>query len=434
MMLLFSSKNLVRSFPIKNQRVKYILWLISINHKLISRAQPIARSNRRISLASLAFGPQHPAAHGILRMALQLRGEVVVQLDPCFGYLHRGSEKLIETRTYLQALPYFDRFDYVANLFQEHAFCRAIESLIPNNKLITQVNNCRMLLDELSRILNHLLTLAATSLDLGVMGPIFWAFEEREYIFELFEHLSGARMHTAIYKPFYLDFSAFSNRFFDDLIRLVTRCARSLAASVLGLLSNRTLKSRLSNIGQISLNRSISYGLTGLPARSSGLLTDLRRTNVSDYATAYTLVGLKSFVGSRGDNYDRFILRIREVSESLRVITILASTLIDSVQLPNEIPQSRTFTSMEAVIKHFQDTSIGFVPNSGWSYASVESPKGELGVSLLADNSISPIRSKLRTPVSHNMHVIPSINHGCLISDFVATFCSLDIVLGEIDR
>lgn len=172
-------------------------------------------------------------------------------------------------------------------------------------------------------------------------------------------------MHTALHKPFNIDISAFSNRFFDDLIRLITRCARSLAASVLGLLSNRTLKTRLSNIGQLSKQRAISYGLTGLPARSSGLLLDLRKSSLSDYTNGYITLGLKSFVGSRGDNYDRFLLRIREVSESLRLISILSSTLIDALKVPLETQQNRTFTSMEALIQHFQDTSIGFVPCSG---------------------------------------------------------------------
>ena len=204
----------------------------------------------------MAFGPQHPAAHGILKLQLQLHGEVLRWVDPQFGYLHRGTEKLMEGRNLLQALPYFDRFDYVANLFQEHAYCLAVEGLTKAATTLTAgVQLARLLFDEISRILNHLLTLSATALDLSVMGPIFWAFEEREALMELCEQASGARMHTALYRPFAFDMTAFSSLFVRELSQFLTRCSRSLAGSFLGLLNNRSLKSRLSFVGQLSLTK-----------------------------------------------------------------------------------------------------------------------------------------------------------------------------------
>ena len=221
---------------------------------------------------SLSFGPQHPAAHGILKLQMLLQGEVLRQVDPCFGYLHRGSEKLMTARTLLQALPYFDRFDYVANLQQEHAFCLAVESL---SSPVVQPSNLaslvRTLFDELSRIMNHLLTLSASSLDLGVMGPIFWAFEEREVIMEVFEQASGARMHTALYKPFEVDFSYINSGLFLEIAAFLTKASRAVAGAFLGLLSNRSLRTRLSFVGQISQSKVLGYGITGLIARSSGL-------------------------------------------------------------------------------------------------------------------------------------------------------------------
>lgn len=270
---------------------------------------------------TLAFGPQHPAAHGILKLQMQLHGEVLRWVDPQFGYLHRGTEKLMEARTCLQSLPYFDRFDYVANLFQEHAFCLAVEALygLPSH-LTTGVQLARVLFDEISRILNHLLTLSATALDLSAMGPIFWAFEERESLMELCEQASGARMHTALYRPFAFDFTVVSGVFIRELGHFLSRCGRSLAGAFLGLLNNRSLKSRLSFVGQISLAKAEAYGITGLTARSCGSLYDLRLQGRVGY-TIYRGLAFRVFLGRRGDNFDRFLLRVKEVAECFRLLS-----------------------------------------------------------------------------------------------------------------
>jgi NADH-quinone oxidoreductase subunit D len=456
-----------------------------------------ARLRTQFRQGTVAFGPQHPAAHGILKLQLQLHGEVLRWVDPQFGYLHRGTEKLMEGRNLLQALPYFDRFDYVANLFQEHAYCLAVEGLTRTATSLTAgVQLARLLFDEISRILNHLLTLSATALDLSVMGPIFWAFEEREALMELCEQASGARMHTALYRPYAFDMTVLSSLFLRELSQFLTRCSRSLAGSFLGLLNNRSLKSRLSFVGQLSLAKAQSYGITGLLARSCGGLYDLRLQAQSGYGF-YRDLSLRVFLGRRGDNLDRFLLRIKETSESFRLLSQLltrlqprelcarqvASTPVSAslaygraawqrtsgkgldaaltafvawvamqpwaVHIGVDQPALRVapgvlaleispargkFGSMEALISHFRVASEGWATEAGWYYSGVESPKGEVGVCLVAGGGSRPVRVKLRTPVSHNMHLIPTIAVGATFADMVATFCSLDIVMGEIDR
>lgn len=445
---------------------------------------------------TLNFGPQHPAAHGILRLSILMTGEVIQRLDPQFGLLHRGTEKLIETRNLLQALPYFDRFDYVANLFQEHAFCLAVERAHLSNQPITAaVNLTRTLFDELSRVANHLLTTAAINMDMGAMGPMFWAFEEREQLMEFFERVSGARMHTAFYRPFGLDFSPLTAVFFRDVARFLNRSARSLSGAFLGLLNNRALKTRFSYIGQISPQRISNYGITGLIARSAGVAIDFRLTQIHSYG-AYSNVSLRTFLGRRGDNWDRFLLRVKETVEAFRIVTQVLQHLtqktekltlkparaffsLTKVNVGQNFKQpsfttskfvvsvlhlkgfssltkvgstrlgtsSTTwflensplhgkgrFSGMEELISHFRTFSEGLPTGPALSYGEVESPKGCVGVFLITDGSSRPSRTKLRTPVAHNMNLIPVIANGALFADFVATFCSLDIVLGEIDR
>lgn len=424
---------------------------------------------RHIKSFVLNFGPQHPAAHGILKLIAQMNGEVIDRVDPQFGLLHRGTEKLFEARPFLQALPYFDRFDYVANLFQEHAYCHALEKLngLQNKPLDGALLAYRTLFDEMSRIMNHLLTLSATSLDLGVMGPLFWAFEERERLMELFERVSGARMHTALYRPFTVDLTPLTAGFFRDLAHFLTRCGRSLSGAFLGLLHNRVIKTRLAMLGQISKNKALAHGISGVIARSTGLCVDLRLTATPGYG-AYRGLSFRTFLGRRGDNLDRFLLRIKEMVESFRVISQVAQMLnpiaergaapfsfskksglsapanqpqiqntLSSASNPRSlflVPNKGPYSSMEALIHHFRLSSEGHPSLPGLAYGGVEGPKGEVGVTILSGGGVRPYRLKVRTPVSHNMHLIPLVARGVLFADFVATFCSLDIVLGEIDR
>ena len=474
-------------------------------------------SSRKIKIMNLNFGPQHPAAHGILRLIFQMNGEYIQKIDTQFGLLHRGTEKLIESKFYIQSLPYFDRFDYVANIFQEHSYCLAIEKLLNTKKTFDlYLNYIRTLFDELSRILNHLLTLSATSLDVGAMGSIFWAFEERERIMEFFERVSGARMHTALYKPNSFDLTTINDIFFLDLSKFLLKCSRTINGAFLGLLNNRILKSRLSNIGSIQISKINNYGITGIISRSSGIKDDLRLKKINNYGS-YWYLSFRTFLGKKGDNYDRFLIRIKEILESFRLISQVINFLnikkinndnffkynnyvyifnkkftlrgvkifykkflklkyiffrnkyklkyinsfyslfylfffLNLKKKINKINYSfnfqnllfsnfsnnnnfkNKFSSMEETISHFKYYSEGFSVPAGISYQNVESPKGYVGVILISDGSTTPYRCKMRTPVSHNMHLIPTICTGLMFADFVATFCSLDIVLGEIDR
>jgi len=423
-------------------------------------SMPLAtrKGGRHIKSFVLNFGPQHPAAHGILKLIAQMNGEVIDRVDPQFGLLHRGTEKLFEARPFLQALPYFDRFDYVANLFQEHAYCHALEKLngLQTKPLDGALLAYRTLFDEMSRLMNHLLTLSATSLDLGVMGPLFWAFEERERLMELFERVSGARMHTALYRPFTVDLTPLTQGFFRDLAHFLTRCGRSLSGAFLGLLHNRVIKTRLAMLGQISKTKALAHGISGVVARSTGLCVDLRLTAALGYG-AYRGLTFRTFLGRRGDNLDRFLLRIKEMVESFRIISQvvqllnpIAAKFVGTVIGGNKAPAAVTsthdsralfmapvrgpYTSMEALIHHFRLSSEGHPSLPGLAYGGVEGPKGEVGVTILSSGGVRPYRMKVRTPVSHNMHLIPLVARGVLFADFVATFCSLDIVLGEIDR
>ncbi len=300
--------------------------IFTLAHARHSALSSVAGGGRLVRGLSLAFGPQHPAAHGILKLVVHLQGELVRAVDPHFGYLHRGTEKLMENRNFLQSLPYFDRFDYVANLAQEHALCAALEALYPDFSLSARVSWFRALFDELSRVLNHLLTLSATALDLSAMGPIFWAFEERENAMALLEQVSGARMHTNLYRPFSADLSSLTSVFFRDLAFFLTRCARSLNSAFLGLLNNRSLRSRLSYVGQLTDKRLIAYGVTGLIARSGGLLRDCRLQPQATH-NAYSSLTVRTFVGRRGDNLDRFLLRLKELVETFRLLTQILSLL-----------------------------------------------------------------------------------------------------------
>jgi NADH-quinone oxidoreductase subunit D len=373
--------------------------------------------------------------------------------------LHRGTEKLIENRNPLQALPYFDRFDYVANLIQEHAFCLSVEALTPAlRRLPPRVLALRTLFDELSRLLNHLLTLSATGLDLGAMGPLFWAFEEREGLMALLELVSGARMHTGLYHPGGLDQSGVSAGFFRGVNLALTRGLRAVAGAFLGLLNNRSLRSRLVSMGQLSAVRARAYGIGGLGARSGGHAQD-RRCARDEFYGAYGALAFRTFMGRRGDNLDRFLLRVKETGEAGRALTQLmrvaeAAPVVwgrtDRVAalaaLARALAEGRSvargqletfghkFGGMEPLIQHFRWVTEGPHVGQGLAYQAAETPKGEVGVMAVGVQAPRLSRAKTRTPVSHNMHLIPVLSVGVLFADFVATFCSLDIVLGEIDR
>lgn len=413
---------------------------------------------KNIKTMNINFGPQHPAAHGVLRLILQLNGEIVEKADPHIGLLHRGSEKLMEDRFYLQSLPYFDRFDYCSMLVQEHAYCLAIESLIGNTNYTATCSQIRTLYDELTRILNHMLAIACHALDVGSMSSIFWAFEEREKIMEFYERVSGARMHAAFYRPNESNLDAVTPFMIEDILDFTRNCFTTLNEMHNILTFNKIWKHRLVNIGIFNYQTCLDYGLTGVMSRSVGIKRDLRLSKLETYSNYYFL-NFRSFIGQHGDSYDRFLIRMNEMAESLNIINQVIYKIIKhkkttniqkNYKYTNISPHNiikytnpgfwnksnlkNSYNSMEDLIKHFKHWSEGDKIKPNWTYQSVESPKGEFGVSLVANNTNTPYRCKVRSPAYHNMHVLPQISKGHFLADLVALIGTIDVVFGEVDR
>lgn len=405
---------------------------------------------------NLNIGPQHPAAHGVLRLIVQLNGEIVEKMDPHVGLLHRGTEKLMEDKPYLHSLPYFDRFDYVSMLVQEHAYCLAIESLLGTINYSATFVQIRTLYDEITRILNHFLAIACHALDVGSMSPIFWAFEEREKLMEFYERVSGARMHAAFYRPNEVNLQSISAFLLEDIIDFSKNCFTTLNEIHNTLTYSKVWKQRLVNIGTYSYETCINYGLTGVMARCTGIKKDLRIDKIETYANYYYL-NFRSFLGQNGDSYDRFLIRMNEMTESLNIINQIIQKLLKHKKPKKNLKKNSNFNphqilkylypkswnhnnykneyiSMEQLIQHFKYWSEGFKIQSGWTYRAVESPKGEFGVSLISDNTNIPYKCKVRSPAYHNLLILPKISKGHFLADLVALMGTIDIVFGEIDR
>lgn len=412
-------------------------------------------NDRKIKSFVLNFGPQHPAAHGVLRLVLQLSGELVERADVHVGFLHRGTEKLIEKRTYLRSIPYFDRLDYVSMMTQEHAFCIAIESLNKTTSHTAIYVQVRVLFDELTRIMNHLLALACHSLDVGNMSPLFWAFEERERLMEFYERVSGARMHAAFYRPNELDWTGLNNQFFLDVAFFARDCFKSLTEIFSVLTTNNIWRSRLVGVGSININDSISYAASGPVVRSIGLRKDIRFYRSETYAS-YWFLSMNSFLGKRGDSYDRFLIRVREMYESVNIVFQVLTNITNkrlnifdnssdnlnffsffdfiNTNKKNSLNKKTKYNSMENLISHFKKYSEGSETKKGFNYSCIEAPKGEFGVSIISDGTSKPYRCKIRTPAYHHMHIIPRMVQGHYIADVVTVIGSQDIVFGDVDR
>jgi len=410
---------------------------------------------RKIKSFVLNFGPQHPAAHGVLRLVVQLSGELVERADPHVGFLHRGTEKLIEKRTYLRSVPYFDRLDYMSMMTQEHAFCLGVESILKTTSHTALYVQIRVLFDELTRVLNHLLALACHSLDVGNMSPMFWAFEERERLMEFYERVSGARMHAAFYRPNDLDWTGLNHQFFLDVTLFARDCFKSLTEIFAVLTTNSIWKTRLVGVGSINLNDAVSYGASGPVARSVGVKKDLRFYKSETYAS-YWFLSINSYLGKKGDSYDRFLIRVREMYESVNIVLQVLSNLTNSRSSKtsnttdrldffsffdflykvkkNQLNKKTKYTSMETLIQHFKKYSEGVRAPKGFAYAAIEAPKGEMGVSIISDGSAKPYRCKIRTPAYHHTHLLPRMVQGHYMADIVTVIGSQDIVFGDVDR
>lgn len=422
-----------------------------LNRSIFQNWKPVHNNSndlqKNIKAICVNFGPQHPAAHGVLRLILQLNGEVVEKMDIHIGLLHRGTEKLIETKPYLQSMPYFDRLDYVSMMVQEHAYCLAIEALLNTTNFTANFILVRTMFDELTRILNHMLAIACHALDIGSMSSIFWAFEEREKIMEFYERVCGARMHAAFYRPNEVNLNFLSVSLLRDILEFNNNCLITLSEMHNILTYNKIWKQRLVNIGSISYKDCLSFGLTGVMARSTGIKRDLRMDNFDTYANYYYL-NFRSYTGQTGDSYDRYLIRMNEMSESINIISQTVFKLTSKKKNCNPVSMLKAlnkkkyisssykneYSSMEKLITHFKYWSEGLKIKSNWTYQAVESPKGEFGVSLMSDNTNKPYRCKVRTPALHHLQVLPKMSKGHMLADLSALIGTIDIVFGEIDR
>ncbi len=390
--------------------------------------------NSRSQTTTINFGPQHPAAHGVLRLIVELDGEVVERADPHIGLLHRGTEKLIEYKTYLQAVPYFDRLDYVSPMCQEHAFALATENLL-KIKIPERAQFIRVIFSEITRILNHLLNIPAYAADIGAVTPFLWCFEEREKLLEFHEAVSGARFHAAYFRPggvsqdmpekleekIYNYLNKFPN-FIDDLETLLTE--------------NRVLKQRSVDIGILNKQDAINLGCSGPILRASGVAWDLRRSQPYD---AYNKVDFEVPIGKKGDCFDRYLIRIEEMRQSASIIKQCLSKIKKGPVMneDNKISppkRSEMKKSMESLIHHFKLFTEGYRVPKGETYFAVEAPKGEFGVYLVSDGSNKPYRCKLRAPGFAHLQALNFLCKGHLLADIAAILGSLDIVFGEVDR
>lgn len=383
---------------------------------------------------TLNFGPQHPAAHGVLRLILEMDGEIIERADPHIGLLHRGTEKLIEHKTYLQAVPYFDRLDYVSPMCQEHAFALATEKLLGCD-IPPRAQYLRVLFSELTRILNHTLNVTTQALDVGATTPLLWMFEEREKLMGFYERASGARMHAAYFRPGGVAQDV-TQDLLDDMIDFCELFPQRLRDMEGLLTDNRIWKQRTVDIGVISAKEAMNWGFTGPMLRGSGVPWDLRKSNSYD---AYDRIDFQVAVGKHGDCYDRYLVRIEEMYQSVNMMKQCIEQMPDGEvkTLDRKIappPRNEMKTSMEALIHHFKLYTEGYKVPEGEVYAAVEAPKGEFGVHLVSDGSNKPYRCRIRAPGFPHLQAMDYLCKGHMLADVVAIIGSLDIVFGEIDR
>jgi NADH dehydrogenase (ubiquinone) Fe-S protein 2 len=383
---------------------------------------------------TLNFGPQHPAAHGVLRLVLELEGEVVQRADPHIGLLHRGTEKLIEYKTYMQALPYFDRLDYVSMMAQEHTFSLAIETLL-NCTIPRRAQYIRVLFLEITRLLNHLLAILTHALDVGALTPFLWGFEEREKLFEFYERVSGARMHANYIRPGGVN-QDLPLGLLEDIYEFAGQFSSRIDEIEELLTSNRIWKQRLVDIGIVTKEQALAWGFTGVLLRGSGVSWDLRK--VQPYEI-YSLLDFEIPIGVNGDCYDRYLVRIGEMRQSLCLILQCINQMPEGpIKLSdNKITSSSRLdlkSSMEALIHHFKLYSKGFNVKAGEVYVATEAPKGEFGVFLVSDGSNKPYRCKIKAPGFAHLQGLDFMSRGHMIADVVTIIGTQDIVFGEIDR
>jgi NADH dehydrogenase I D subunit len=390
--------------------------------------------NRKMKHFTINFGPQHPAAHGVLRLLLELSGETVVRASPHIGLLHRGTEKLIEYKNYLQALPYLDRLDYVSMLSQEHSYCLAVENLM-NCKIPKRAQYIRVLYSEITRILNHLLAVGCHAMDVGAMTPMLWAFEEREKLMEFYERVSGARMHAAYFRPGGVHFDL-PIGLLSDIFLFVNQFKVKLLEIEEMLNDNRIWKQRLVDVGVVSSKQAQDWGFSGVMLRGSGICWDLRKSQPYE---VYSKLQFDVPVGRNGDCYDRYWVRVLEMKQSLSIILQcleempfgLIKTDNSKIAAPMKSDMKK---SMEALIHHFKIYTSSFSVPSNETYIGTEAPKGEFGIYLVSNNTNKPYRCKIKAPGFAHLQALNFMSKGSMLADVVTIIGTQDIVFGEIDR
>ncbi len=387
---------------------------------------------------SINFGPQHPAAHGVLRLVLELDGEIVERVDPHIGLLHRGTEKLMEARTYLQNVPYFDRLDYVAPMNQEHAFCLAIEKLL-GVEVPRRAQLIRVLFCEIGRLLSHLLNTTTQAMDVGALTPPLWGFEEREKLMAFYERASGARLHANYFRPGGVH-EDLPTRLVEDIGAFCTPFLKTVDDLTTLFIDNRIFKQRNVDIGIVTLDECWAWGFSGVMVRGSGAAWDLRRNQPYE---CYDEMEFEIPVGRNGDNYDRQVIRMEEMRQSTRImLQCVEKLLAPGGQGPIHTlegklvppPRAEMKRSMEALIHHFKLMTEGFHVPAGEVYAAVEAPKGEFGVYLVSDGGDKPYRCKIRAPGFAHLQAMDFMCREHMLADVSAILGSLDIVFGEVDR
>jgi NADH dehydrogenase (ubiquinone) Fe-S protein 2 len=389
---------------------------------------------QNIKTFNLNFGPQHPSAHGVLRLILELNGELVKKADPHIGLLHRGTEKLIEQKTFIQAVPYLDRLDYVSMMTQEHAYCLAVEKLI-GCIVPKRAQFIRVLFSEITRILNHLMSVTTHAMDVGALTPFLWAFEEREKLMEFYERVSGARMHAAYFRPGGIS-QDIPFDLLEDIFNFVKQFGSRLDEMEELLTHNRIWKQRLVDIGIVTKNEALQWGFSGVMVRGSGLPIDLRKTQPYEI---YSQLNFTIPITTHGDCYDRYLIRIEEMRQSLAIIyqciNLLPNGPVRAVNSKISMP-TRTMTknSMETLINHFKLFSEGLQVPTGEVYTAIEAPKGEFGIFLVTNGTQKPYRCKIKAPGFLHLQGLDFMSKNHLLADVVTIIGTQDIVFGEVDR
>ncbi|KAF7560855.1 hypothetical protein G7046_g3297 [Stylonectria norvegica] len=398
------------------------------------KARENSVADRKVRHYTVNFGPQHPAAHGVLRLILELNGEEIVRADPHVGLLHRGTEKLIEYKTYLQALPYFDRLDYVSMMTNEQCFALAVEKLL-NVELPERAKFIRTLFGELTRVLNHLMSVLSHAMDVGALTPFLWGFEEREKLMEFYERVSGARLHAAYVRPggVHQDIPA---GLLDDIYQWATQFGDRIDETEEMLTDNRIWIERLRGVGVVSAQEALNLSFTGVMLRGSGVPWDIRKSQPYD---AYDQVEFDVPVGTNGDCYDRYLCRMEEFRQSLRIIHQCLNKMPEGPVRVEDYkisppPRAAMKENMEALIHHFLLYTKGYAVPPGETYSAIEAPKGEMGVYVVSDGSERPYRCHIRAPGFAHLGGFDQVCKGHLLADAVAVIGTMDLVFGEVDR